>query len=129
MRPIILRQDIRLLNPVLDIKAPASQGSNLYEFRHYRLQVGTMKNWIAKFTEAMQRREKYSKIVDLWTVEAGQPNEVCHIWSYPSFEERMKARTAASQDKGWQKFLKFSGPVIDEMHSTLMLPSDHSPLK
>jgi hypothetical protein len=129
MKPIILRQDIRLLNPVIDIKAPAEQGSNLYEFRHYRLQVGAMKPWIAKFTEAMAYREKYSKLVGLWTVEAGQPNEVCHIWSYPSFEERMKARTAATQDRGWQEFLKFSGPHIEEMHSTLMLPASHSPLK
>lgn len=129
IRPIILRQDIRLMNPILGINPPAQQSSNLYEFRHYRLQVGAMKGWLDRFTKAMEVREKYSKIVGLWTTEAGQPNEVCHIWSYPSFEARMQARTAATQDPGWQEFLKFSGPVIEEMNNVLMLPSDHSPLK
>ncbi|MGF6311188.1 hypothetical protein ABIB82_005346 [Bradyrhizobium sp. i1.8.4] len=27
----------------------------------------------------LPEREKYSKIVGLWTTEAGHPNEVCHI--------------------------------------------------
>ena len=35
-RPILIRQDIRLLNPLLDLKAPASAG-NVYEFRNYRI--------------------------------------------------------------------------------------------
>ncbi|MGY9057001.1 MAG: NIPSNAP family protein [Alphaproteobacteria bacterium] len=128
MKGNILRQDIRLLKPIIGLKAPANDG-NIYEHRNYRLEVGAMKGWIAKFTEAMEHREKYSKLVGLWTTEAGQPNEVCHIWSYPSFEERMKARTAATKDPGWQEFLKFSGPNIQEMTSTLMLPAAHSPLK
>lgn len=128
IRPIILRQDIRLLNPIIGPVAPADP-SNIYEFRYYRLQVGAMKRWLELFTNALTVREKYSKIVGLWTTEAGQPNEVCHIWAYKDFATRMQARTAASQDPGWQAFLKEGGPLIDEMNSVLMLPSAHSPLQ
>lgn len=128
MRPIILRQDIRLLNPIIGPVAP-TEAHNLYEFRYYRLQVGAMKRWVDLFTKALTVREKYSKIVGLWTTEAGQPNEVCHIWGYKDFETRMKARNGAAQDPEWQAFLKEGGPLIEEMNNVLMLPSAHSPLQ
>ena len=41
----------------------------------------------------------------------------------------MKARGGAAGDPGWQAFLKQSGSMIEEMWSTLMVPSDHSPMK
>jgi len=50
-------------------------------------------------------REKYSKIVGLWQTEAGQPNEVCHIWAYPSLNARAEARGNAMKDPAWQEFL------------------------
>jgi hypothetical protein len=33
------------------------------------------------------------------------------------------------QDPGWQAFLKKAGPLLEEMSSTVMLPSGHSPMK
>jgi hypothetical protein len=128
MRPILLRQDIRLLNPIIAPATPAEVG-NIYEFRYYRLQPGAMKRWVELFTKVLPIREKYSKIVGLWNTEAGQPNEVCHIWAYKSFGARMEARHAASQDPAWQAYLKEGGQLIDEMNSVLMLPSAHSPLQ
>ena len=74
-------------------------------------------------------REKYSKIVGLWTTDAGQPNEVCHIWAYADLNARMATRAAAAKDPGWQEFLPKSAPLLEEMHSTIMLPAAHSPLK
>ncbi len=108
IRPLMMRQDIRLLNPVKAPVAPASMG-NIYEFRNYRAKTG--------------------KIVGLWQPEAGQPNEVCHIWAYPSLNARAEARAAALKDPAWQEFLGKSGPLLEEMHSTIMLPAPHSPLK
>jgi len=128
IREHLVRQDIRLLNCYRTPIAPSSE-NNLYELRNYRLRPGSMKVWTDTFLKAMEHREKYSKLVGLWGTEAGQPNEVCHIWSYPSFEERMTARNAAVADQGWQEFLKFSGQHIEEMWSTLMFPASHSPLK
>jgi hypothetical protein len=128
IKPFMLRQDIRLMNAVVAPKAPAGKG-NIYELRTYRLKPMAMRDWCGHFTEALPVREKYSKIVGLWSTEAGQPNEVCHIWAYPSFEERMKARAAAVGDPGWQAFLGKGGPLIDEMSTALMIPSAHSPMQ
>lgn len=127
-RGVMMRQDIRLLNPVVAPKAPESDG-NIYEFRNYRLKPGVMAKWCDAFTGALPAREKYSKIVGLWTTEAGQPNEVCHIWAYKDMNARAEARAGSAADPGWQAFLKVGGPMIEEMWSTLMLPVAHSPLQ
>ena len=127
-RANIVRQDIRLLNEVIAPVAPAKSG-NIYEFRNYRLKPGAVGPWVKAFTEALPVREKYSKIVGLWTTEAGQPNEVCHIWAYPDFAARMTARGGSAKDPAWQEFVKKAGGSFEEMHSTLMIPADHSPLK
>ena len=128
MRPRLLRQDIRLLNVIVDIKPPEAEG-NIYEFRNYRLKPGAIREWAKLFTEALAARERYSKIVGLWSTEAGQPNEVCHLWAYPDLNARAEARAAAAGDPDWQAFLPKSGPLIEEMQSTIMLPAAHSPLK
>jgi hypothetical protein len=129
IRPLLQRQDIRLLNAVKPPVAPASTG-NIYEFRNYRAKPGgAVKQWLEALAEALPAREKYSKIVGLWQTEAGQPNEICHIWAYPSLNARAEARANALKDPAWQEFLRKGGPLLDEMHSTIMLPAPHSPLQ
>ena len=56
--------------------APAKSTGNVYELRNYRTKPGAARQWVDLFTKALEHREKYSKIVGLWTTEAGQPNEV-----------------------------------------------------
>jgi hypothetical protein len=129
IRPLLIRQDIRLLNAVRTPVAPASTG-NIYEFRNYRARpVGAVKQWLDLFTAVLPAREKYSKIVGLWQTEASQPNEVCHVWAYPDLNARTEARANAMKDPAWQEFLGKGQPLLEEMHSTIMLPAPHSPLK
>jgi hypothetical protein len=114
------------------VKAPVAPETtgNIYEFRNYRAKPGgAVRQWLDVFTAALPAREKYSKIVGLWQTEAGQPNEVCHIWAYPSLNARAEARASALKDPAWQEFLGKSGPLLEEMHSAIMLPAPHSPLK
>ncbi len=127
IRPHLLRQDIRLLNPVLPLKAPS--GKNVYELRYYRTQPGAVKTWTKNFVEALPVREKHSKIVGLWNTEAGQPNEVMHLWAYSDLNARAAARGAAAADPAWQAFVKSAGGLLDELENMVMLPADHSPLK
>lgn len=127
-RPHLLRQDVRLLGAVVAPRPPATTG-NIYEFRNYRAKPGAVRQWADYFVSALEVREKYSKIVGLWIGEVGQPNEVCHIWAYADLNARVAARAAAVKDPGWQAFLGKSGSLLDEMHSTIMLPAPHSPLK
>jgi hypothetical protein len=122
------RQDIRFLNPIMDIKKPAS-APNLYELRTYRLKPGAVGQWLANFKAALPVREKYSPLNGLWSGEAGQPNEVLHLWSYKSFEERMKVREQVSADKEWQATVQKNRPLLESQESVLLLPAAHSPLK
>jgi hypothetical protein len=128
IRPFLARQEVRLLNAIKPPVAPASTG-NIYELRNYRARPLAAREWIAAFTAALPAREKYSKIVGLWQTETGQPNEVCHIWAYPSLNARAEARANASNDPVWKEFLGKGPSFLEEMHSTIMLPAPHSPLQ
>ena len=127
-RPHLLRQDIRLLNAVRSPVAPV-RSPNVYELRAYRARPGGLAPWVKLFTEVLETREKYSKIVGLWTTEAGQPNEVLHLWAYPDLNARAAARAAVGKDPRWQEFLAASKGMLDEMSSTVLLPAPHSPLQ
>jgi hypothetical protein len=129
IRPLMMRQDVRLLNAIRPPVAPATSG-NIYELRNYRAKTGgAVRQWLEHFTAVLPAREKHSKIVGLWQTEAGQPNEVCHLWAYPSLNARNEARGNAMKDPAWQEFLTKGPPLLEEMHSTIMLPAPHSPLK
>jgi len=128
IRPHLVRQEARLLNGVRAPTAP-ERTPNIYEFRNYRARPGAAQQWLQLFTEALEVRETYSKIVGLWATEAPQVNEVCHIWAYPDLNARAAVRAAVAKDPGWQEFLKGSTGLLEEMHSTVMLPAPHSPLK
>jgi hypothetical protein len=129
IRPLLVRQEVRILNALKAPVAPSSTG-NIYELRNYRTKpLGGAKEWADLFLAALPAREKYSRIVGLWHTEAAQPNEVCHIWAYPSLNARAEARAAATQDPVWKEFLGKGGAFLEEMHSTVMLPAPHSPLK
>jgi hypothetical protein len=42
---------------------------------------------------------------------------------------RAQVRAESGKDAGWLAFLKEGAPLLEEMHSTIMLPAPHSPLK
>ncbi len=127
--PLLMRQEVRLLKAIKAPVAPSSTG-NIYEFRNYRAKTGgAVRQWLDAFTAVLPAREKYSKIVGLWQTEASQPNEVCHIWAYPSLNARAEARAGALKDPAWQEFLGKATPLLEEMTSTILLPAPHSPLK
>ena len=129
IRPLLVRQEVRLMNAIRPPVAPASTG-NLYELRAYRAKAaGGAKQWLDEFTSVLPEREKYSKIVGLWQTDAGQPNELCHIWAYPDLNARAKVRADALKDPAWQAFLGKAIGFLEEMTSTVMLPAPHSPLK
>ena len=128
IREKLVRQDIRLLNGIIAPVKPAKEG-NVYEFRNYRIKPGAIGQWIGHFREALPVRERHSQICALFQTEAGQPNEVCHLWAYPDLNARAAVRAAASADKDWQAFLAKGSPLLEEMHSTVLLPAAHSPLK
>lgn len=128
IKDLILRQDIMLLNPVRDLtNKPATRG-NVYEFRDYRCGFGKAAAFAQALVEAMPVRERYSKNVGVWLGEAPQPNQCCHLWVYADLKERQEQRAKAAADKDWQAFLAKNVGMLEEMRSTVLLPTDFSPL-
>lgn len=126
VRPHILSQSVRVLRPAVDMKPVESEG-NLYELRIYRLRPGEAASWCEEMKAAFPAREKYSMNVGLWQGVFPDPNEVVHLWVYPGFEERAKARAGSQADPEWKAFLAGAVPRIEKMWSTLLLPSAYSP--
>jgi hypothetical protein len=128
IRPHMVRQEIRFLDAIREPKRPARDG-NLYEFRVYQLLPGKAGAWLDAAKEMLPAREKYSDCVFMWAQHGPDPNEVCHLWAYPSFEARLEARRGAAADPAFKEFAAFSRPFTLEQTSTLLLPAAFSPLK
>ena len=126
--PLMQRQDIRLMTPALPLKPPGNSG-NIYEYRNYRIKTGRAAEWLGHIKDVMPVREKYSPNVGLWHTEAGQPNEVSHLWVYSDLNARAAARDETGKDAEWNAFRAKAGSLLEEMHSTLLLPAPFSPMK
>jgi hypothetical protein len=128
VRPLLVRQDIRFLNPVKEIAQPEAQGG-FYELRIYRTQPGMAASWAQGFRDIMPVREKYSQNLGIWTGEAPQPNEVVHLWNYADIGARAKARGAAFKDPEWLAFVAKGAGAIVEMQNIMLTPTNFSPMK
>jgi hypothetical protein len=101
----------------------------VYELRTYRTHVGKVGEWVTHFTASLPAREKYSKIVGLWTTEVSQLNQVVHIWAYPDLKQRAEVRAKVPQDPEWKVFLAKGGPLLAHMESVVLIPTEVSPLR
>jgi hypothetical protein len=128
VRPLLVRQDIRFLNPVYGVNPPAKEGG-FYELRMYRTNPGLAAGWAASYRDIMKVREKYSRNIGIWTGEAPQPNEVWHMWNYQDTNERTKARGELFRDQEWLNFVAKGAGTIVEMQNTMLIPTDFSDLK
>lgn len=128
IRPLIQRQDIRFMDPVVPFKAPEGEG-HIYEFRYYRTKVGSAPIWLGHYKDVLPAREKYSPNVGVWHTQAPQPNEVCHMWVYDDLVQRSKVRAEMSQDPAWKDFLSKGTQHLLEMNTIALIPTNYSPLK
>jgi hypothetical protein len=128
IRPMLLAQENKILSAVLPLKPPADAG-HVYELRWYRAHPGKTAEWLSHFKAIMPVREKYSKNVGLWQTEAGQLNEVVHLWAYRDLNHRAEVRGGALKDPEWQKFLAASAPLLAEMRSVILNPTAVSPMR
>ncbi len=128
VRPFLLRQDVKLLNPVKPLTPPQTSGG-VYELRTYRSNPGDAQAYAALLHSYFPAREKYSKNVGLWTGEVPQPNELVHLWNYPDLNARAATRAAVGEDPEWKEFLGKGAGRLMEMQSVILLPTAFSPMK
>lgn len=128
MRPLLVKQENRILTGELPLKPPAKEG-NIYEFRYYQTQPARQKEWLDLFRGIMPVREKYSQNVGVFSNDGGALNEVSHLWAYPDYNARQSIRAEVAKDPEWQKFVAAGSPLLVTMNSVALIPAPHSPLK
>lgn len=128
IKDMILRQDIMLLNPVRELTNKPSSRGNVYEFRDYRCAFGRAPGFAKAIVEAMPIRERHSKNLGVWLGESPQPNQCCHLWIYKDLKERAEQRAKVAADPDWAVFLKNNRSALVDMHSTVLIPTEFSPL-
>ena len=131
IRPMLLAQENKILAAVegVPLTPPAGDHAHVYELRTYRLHVGRAGEWLSHFKTGLPARQKYSKIVGLWTTEVSQLNQVVHLWAYRDLNHRSEVRAKAPQDPEWKAFLGKGAPLLAHMESVVLLPTETSPLK
>lgn len=128
IRPLIEKQDIRFMHPMKDIGAPQQEGG-IYEMRIYRTEMGMARPYAEEYMKVMPLRERYSRNIGLWVGESPQPNEVLHMWNYPSADARAKTRAELFKDQAWLDYLKRQSGRVVEMNNFLLIPTAYSSLK
>ena len=125
---LLVHRKARILEAFLPFEGPSSSG-NIYEFRRYRARPGMARAWCCLFADAMPVRKRYGGPVCGWIGEGEHADEVSHLWAYSSLAERLETRAQAARDPDWQAFVKEGGTMLQKMHSTVMLPAEHSPCR
>jgi len=73
----------------------------IIEMRTYQLKPGSLAEVEQRFGAALPVREKHSKLAAFWHTEIGPLNQIIHVWTYDSFEQRSQIRAAAQKEEGW----------------------------
>ena len=130
-RPLLLAQENKIVYAVdgVPFTPPIGGDKHVYELRTYRTHVGKAPEWIGHFKVGLKVREKYSKIVGLWTTDVAQLNQVVHLWAFSDLNHRAEVRAKATQDPEWKAFLAKGYPLLAEMHSVILTPTETSPLR
>jgi hypothetical protein len=127
--PFLQAQETMILVPADWYPLRPAAGMGVYELRVYRLQPGTLPEWMTQFKAGLPFREKYSAPVGVWSVEIGSLNTVAHLWGYRDPNHRAEVRKAAGADPGWRDTVGRLGPLMQAMESKLLVPAGFSPLR
>jgi NIPSNAP len=131
IQPLILEQENKILVAAdgLPFAPPIGGDRHIYELRTYRTRTGKAPEWLGHFREIMPTREKYSKNVGVWSTDVAQLNQVVHLWAYSDLNHRADVRGKVMQDPQWKVFLGKATPLLVDMQSMVMTPTDASPIK
>jgi hypothetical protein len=96
----------------------------IIEVRTYQLKPASVAEVEKRFGEGLPGREKLSKLAALWHTEVGALNEITHIWTYDSFEQRAAIRAEAVRTGVWPPKIQ---EFIVSMQSEIFIPAPFSP--
>src|ERR1700709_1241136 len=87
----------------------------IYELRTYTLKPGTQGAMIQAASTVSRdiRADNYGKLEGYWTTEIGPLNQVMHLWSYGSFDQRAKLRGELAKVPRWSgEYIPLIRPLL-----------------
>jgi hypothetical protein len=113
-----------------------SSDTRIFELRTYTAHDGKLADLHKRFREHTNRlfTKHGMELVGFWTPADGPEaeNTLVYILAFPSREARDKAFKAFLADPEWQAAYKAShasGPLVKEVKSQFLKPTDYSPIK
>jgi hypothetical protein len=102
-----------------------------FEMRTYTLRPGKLGDYIRLFKEVgLPIIAQYASLVGYWHTEIGELNQIVHIWSYESLDDRAQKRAALYRDPAWQAdFLPQAVPMLEKQETKILLPAEFSPIR
>lgn len=100
------------------------------EIRTYRLKNGGIPEYLKVVGEtgiAIQKKH-LGNLVGYFSSEIGPVNEIVHIWSFASLDDRQARRARLAADPEWQAFLPKIRDLIVTADNKIMTPAAFSPL-
>ena len=75
----------------------------IYELRTYTVKPGTLGDIVKAASTVSRdiRGNNYGKLEGYWFTEIGPLNQVMHMWSYDSFDERARLRGELAKNPRW----------------------------
>lgn len=110
--------------------------ARLFEMRTYTTPPGKLKALHTLFRNHTNKifKKHGMTLVGFWTPGDAKlsQNTLIYILAYPDMKAREKAWTAFRNDPAWKKAAaesRVDGPLVKEVKSVFMTPTDFSPLK
>lgn len=105
---------------------PEKKLGEIYEFRTYTYQPGTMPTVLERFGKVIPERTKISPLVFAGTTMIGPLNQFIHVWAYKDAGERERLRAEASKTVvGWPPGTR---EFMVAQENTIMNPAPCAPL-
>ena len=105
---------------------PEKKLGEIYEFRTYTYQPGTMPMVMERFGKVIPERTKISPLVFAGQTMIGPLNQFIHVWAYKDAGERERLRgEAAKKVAGWPPATR---EFMVAQENTLMTPAACAPL-
>ncbi len=73
----------------------------IYEMRIYTVPPGKADEYYEKFGEAMEERQKLSRMIGIFHTDIGDLNRIMHIWEYENAGHREETRAKALEYDWW----------------------------
>ncbi|HVS61989.1 MAG TPA: NIPSNAP family protein [Thermoanaerobaculia bacterium] len=136
MRARLLATTLVFVTIGLLAAASAPADDRAYELRVYIAADGKLDALHERFREhTLDLFEKHGMtVVAFWTPTDAEraSTTLIYVLSYPDAEARAKSWKAFAEDPEWRRVYQEShkdGPLVEKVESTMMTPTDYSPMR